>query len=51
MSNIKKATFEAMEDGTLEDAMKNISIAFEKFCTTAEQIINEAKEKQANGGN
>lgn len=50
MSNIKRAAFEAMEDGTLEDAMKNISIEFEKFCTTAEQIIKEAKEKQ-NGGN
>lgn len=46
MSRIKNASWDAIEDGTLEDIMKAIDTEYKIFVANATQIIKEAKEKQ-----
>lgn len=46
MPRIKNSNWDAIEDGTLEDVMKQIETEYKIFVANATQIIKEAKEKR-----
>lgn len=54
MSRIKREFWEDLtesEEKPLADLLEQIDLEFQTFINNTRQLIKEAKEKQANGGN